>query len=253
MQYHYHLQGFIYSLLKGSKYDYVHDKEGYKFFCFSNIFPAKDLKKNDIRTLIISSPDKEFIGYLSQIFDRPWNKTIRVGKMQFDMENTLMLENRVPSNEKYSVITGTPIIVRANRNVYTKYGVKPRYDYEYLYWRTEYPVEMFLLQLEMNLQKKYNDFHNLLQVRSANDAYQPSGPEDTAMPALFQRAIFKKQISTRVTMKGSEQIVIGTVWEFAFEGWENRELIQFALDAGLGERNSLGFGFMNLKKENDAE
>lgn len=30
MQYHYHLQGFIYNLLKGSKYDYVHDKDGYK-------------------------------------------------------------------------------------------------------------------------------------------------------------------------------------------------------------------------------
>ena len=57
MQYHYHLQGFIYNLLKGSKYDYMHDKEGYKFFCFSNIFPATEyLEKNDLRTLIISSP-----------------------------------------------------------------------------------------------------------------------------------------------------------------------------------------------------
>ena len=45
MQYHYHLQGFIYSLLKGSKYHSSHDKEGYKFFCFSNIFPARNLKE----------------------------------------------------------------------------------------------------------------------------------------------------------------------------------------------------------------
>jgi CRISPR/Cas system endoribonuclease Cas6 (RAMP superfamily) len=34
---------------------------------------------------------------------------------------------------------------------------------------------------------------------------------------------------------------------FSFEGWEDRNLVQFALDAGLGERNSLGFGFMNMK------
>lgn len=27
-QYHYHLQSFIYSLLKGSKYEYLHDKKG---------------------------------------------------------------------------------------------------------------------------------------------------------------------------------------------------------------------------------
>ncbi|MEM3192943.1 MAG: CRISPR-associated endoribonuclease Cas6 [Candidatus Parvarchaeota archaeon] len=41
--------------------------------------------------------------------------------------------------------------------------------------------------------------------------------------------------------------MIGTVWEFGFEADVNRDMIQFALDVGLGERNSLGFGFMNLK------
>ena len=49
-------------------------------------------------------------------------------------------------------------------------------------------------------------------------------------------------------MKNSEQIVIGTVWEFGFEGWEDKKLIKFALDAGLGERNSMGFGSMNLQE-----
>ena len=47
-------------------------------------------------------------------------------------------------------------------------------------------------------------------------------------------------------MKGFNQVVIGTVWEFAFNPDFNPDLIQFALDAGLGERNSMGFGFMNL-------
>jgi CRISPR/Cas system endoribonuclease Cas6 (RAMP superfamily) len=46
-------------------------------------------------------------------------------------------------------------------------------------------------------------------------------------------------------MKGFEQVIIGTLWEFGFNNG-NKDLIQFALDAGLGERNSLGFGFMNL-------
>jgi CRISPR/Cas system endoribonuclease Cas6 (RAMP superfamily) len=35
--------------------------------------------------------------------------------------------------------------------------------------------------------------------------------------------------------------------EFEFEGWEDKELIKFALDVGLSERNSLRFGFINLK------
>jgi CRISPR-associated endoribonuclease Cas6 len=251
MHYHYHLQGFIYNLLKGSKYDYLHNKEGYKFFCFSNIFPAKDLVRNDIRTLIISSPDDEFVFYLLQIFDQPWNKTVRVGKMKFIIERTQILETSLPSNDKYSLITGTPIIVRANRNTYSKYGIKPRFDYEYVYWRTEYPVEMFLFQLETNLRKKYQEFWNLSQDKDRNRSDRSLELGDTQMPSLFCRAGFKKQISTRLTMKGFEEIVIATVWEFMFEGWENKKLLQFALDAGLGERNSLGFGFMNLAKDKE--
>ena len=49
-------------------------------------------------------------------------------------------------------------------------------------------------------------------------------------------------------MKNTEHIVIGTVWEFQFQDLKDTEIIQFALDSGLGERNSMGFGFMNLKK-----
>jgi len=62
---------------------------------------------------------------------------------------------------------------------------------------------------------------------------------------VFETFKFKKQISTRVLMKGFEHVVIRTLWEFGFNN-TNKDLIQFALDAGLGERNSLGFGFMNL-------
>jgi CRISPR-associated endoribonuclease Cas6 len=44
-----------------------------------------------------------------------------------------------------------------------------------------------------------------------------------------------------------EQIIIGTLWEFVFNPNLDKKLINFILDVGLGERNSLGFGFVNLK------
>jgi CRISPR-associated endoribonuclease Cas6 len=68
---------------------------------------------------------------------------------------------------------------------------------------------------------------------------------------LFRRLSSKKQISTRVYVKGSYHTVIGTLWEFAFNqptSKTGKQLIQFALDSGIGELNSLGFGFMNLIK-----
>jgi len=67
LRYYYKLQGFIYSLFKDTPYSVLHDKKGYKFFCFSNIFPVpKDgkIKKGDKKNLLIYSPDKLFINFL---------------------------------------------------------------------------------------------------------------------------------------------------------------------------------------------
>ena len=50
------IQGFIYSLLKDSRYNFLHDMNGFKFFCFSNIF----MIKNEYN-LIISSPSSKLI------------------------------------------------------------------------------------------------------------------------------------------------------------------------------------------------
>lgn len=84
-EYHHNLQGFIYSLLKNSKYHYLHDKKGYKFFCFSNIFPfSKYVQKGDIRYLVISSPDISFIDFLFESLNAISNNTINIGKMQLN-------------------------------------------------------------------------------------------------------------------------------------------------------------------------
>jgi CRISPR/Cas system endoribonuclease Cas6 (RAMP superfamily) len=40
------------------------------------------------------------------------------------------------------------------------------------------------------------------------------------------------------------QTIIATYWKFLFD--EDNELIRFGVDSGFGERNRLGFGFMNI-------
>lgn len=70
---------------------------------------------------------------------------------------------------------------------------------------------------------------------------------DVGNEPIIQRFMFKKQVSTRVSMKGLQQIVIGSVWEFWFNDDTHKELLEFGIDCGFGERNSLGCGFMNMK------
>jgi CRISPR-associated endoribonuclease Cas6 len=229
------VQGFIYNLLKGSRFEDLHDKDGYKFFCFSNIFPYSSMmKKGEKKYLLISSPSKEFIDYITDRLKEYKNRSlIGIGNMKFLLKNIetidYQIKRRSYRGETVRLITATPIIIRIPRLKYEKFYLNLRYPYKYIYWRKEHPFELFIDQLESNLYKKYEEFTGTVLTREF----------------IIDRLIFKKQVSLKLNIHGNEHIVIGTLWEFIFYEPVS-ELVQFGLDCGFGERNSLGFGFMNL-------
>ena len=231
LKYHHKLQGFIYSLLDETPYVKLHDKRGYKFFCFSNIFPPEDAKTGSTRSLIISSPDIGMINALEKSLKdfQEDRKPANVGEMSFEIEAISRLEPRI--GRSCTLITGTPIVVRIPKENYEKYGIKPPKDYNYVYWRKRYSFEAFIKQLEDNLFKKYNEFY---------------GRSLGKFP-LFEQFVFKKQVCNHVVLGGKEVRVLGSIWEFSFSYLEGkrRELLQFGVHAGFGEENPLGFGFMN--------
>ena len=234
--YHKDLQGLIYSMLRGSDYD-NHNKQGYKFFTFSNIFPFSDIKKNDRRNLIVSSPNDNFVSYIKEQLE--YLQDIRIGQMRFKVDYCSKLAITLPGDGTISIITGTPIITRIHRYRYEEAG-EPELaaKYESIYWRSSHPVDLFITQLEDNLVKKYNEYHHRLE---------DSDPEEKIQ--VFYSFKFLKQVATKVSagIDMQKATVIGTNWLFLLNG--SSELARFALDTGLGELNSLGFGFMNVKKE----
>lgn len=201
--------------------------------------------RGDYRTLIISSPDGEFVSHVHKVLSKPWNVKVKVGHMQFRIDSSETLLPKIPDRSTVSLITGTPIIIRIPKERYQLYDIRPSKEYDYVYWRSEYPLDLFVSQIENNLLKKYGEY---LQFSGYSNHKENSKLTDLLEPntPLFHKFKFKKQISTKLVMKGLEQTVIGTVWEFEFQPYKEKELAQFALDAGLGERNSLGFGFMNI-------
>lgn len=222
----------IYGFLRGSEYD-NHDKTGYKFFTFSDIFPFYDLKKNDIRNLIIASPNPGVTSYLKEQFD--YIQYIQIGQMNFKIdyvnEFNIILPERV-----FTLITETPILCQVRKYMYEQIGASQFVNgHDAYYWRSNHPVELFIKQLESNLIKKYNQYHGL---ESNIDEEEP----------IFYKSRFLKQLSTRLSFSKTADrriTVIGTKWEFDFGA--SSQLIQFALDTGFGELNSMGFGFMNVK------
>jgi CRISPR-associated endoribonuclease Cas6 len=236
MEYHKDIQGLIYGLLRGSQYN-VHDKSGYKFFSFSNVFPWGNIRKNDVRNLMIASPNNDFISYVKEQLE--YLPTIRVGAMQFKFDYCNKLDIRLP-NRPFSLITATPILCNIQRYRFEEANALDLVNgFKSTYWRVDHPVDLFLKQVEANLVKKYNSYH------------EPESPatRDTEHDRIFYKSRFLKQVAIPLSM-GQDRYkptVIGTNWLF---GFTDPELAKFALDAGLGELNSLGFGFMNVQRLN---
>jgi len=239
LMYHHKLQGFLYGLLAGSAYADLHGKRGYKFFCFSNIFPSVDMCESDVRRFLISSPDVGLIG----VFVKGLNsiqrsqERVNIGEMSFSIEGVSILEPKVGSS--CVLATGTPIVVRIPKANYARYGIVPPEDYEYVYWRKQYPFDAFVRQLEDNLFKKYNTFY---------------GTQLEAFP-IFEQFTFQKQVCNHLVIDGREVKIFGSIWRFPTSGLseERWRILQFGLDSGFGELNSAGFGFMNLVKDNQQE
>ena len=235
LMYHHKLQGFLYNLLVESKYADLHDRRGYKFFCFSNIFPSIDMHQGDMRRFLISSPDAGLIG----VFVKGLNsiqrskERLNVGEMSFSVEGVSVLEPKVGGS--CVLVAGTPIVVRIPKANYTRHGIVPPEDYEYVYWRKQYSFEAFVKQIEDNLFKKYNQYH---------------GTQLEAFP-IFEQFTLQKQVCNHLVIDGKESKIFGSVWRFTFNYLykDKQKLLQFALDAGIGELNSIGFGFINIVGE----
>ncbi len=236
-KYHNKIQGFIYSLLKDTCYKHLHDKKGYKYFCFSNIFPVpkdRKIKENQEMKLIISSPDKNFITVLEERVKelQQFRKPINIGEMQFLINEIKKFELKLRA--PLTIKTSTPVIIRIPDYMYEEYEVplhlrKKRYTY----WQPGIDFTAFVKQLEDNILKKYNTYYNT--------------KIETNIFEVFE---FIDTVPTNVIIGNEEYVFKGSLWKFRFSYLSpmHKKLLEFAIDCGFGERNSYGFGFVNVEE-----
>ena len=219
------VQSFIYYLLRGSDYDDLHKRSGFKFFCFSDIFPIGDFVVGERKRLIVSSPDSDFIDALAEgIVDNDF--VFELGSKGFEVVDLKKFD--LEPNGVF--ISGSPVVLHIDnrRSLYFTMRRKP-------------DIMFFLERVKDNALKKFNAFYG-------SDFFF-EGP-------IFDKLVFKKDVATVFWKDGKKITVLGTVWEELSYvrnlrrdgGREFYKFYKFILDAGLGEKNSLGFGFLNPKK-----
>lgn len=225
------LRGFLYGLQQESATFNRHDLKGYKFFCFSNIFPPKDMKCGETRRFIVSCPNPDFIYWMSGRLTHKMQKkeTIHIGEYQFLIDDVRTFQPKI--GQQVKITTGTPLVIRIPSERYKEYGITSVRPYEY--WKPSYDLDAFLKQLNDNIAKKYQQYFG-----------------KKVSEHLLQELEFTKDVCVHHVEDGKEVKTVGTLWTFNFNhlNTQQQKILEFALDAGFGELNSSGFGFVSVGK-----
>ena len=214
------IQGMLYSQLKGTKYENLHTKKGFKFFTFSDIFPSNDYYPRKEKSLLISSPDKGLINAWYHSFKK--SRYIYLSNEPFLISNVKKFS--IPLRPAFE--TGSPVTL-----------YKENTKNEYFSFEKGGDLWFFINRLKENAIKKYNIFYD---------------DEFHLDELIFDKFILKKEVVVQMKKGANKFSVIGTMWKLLQKEYlskENRKFYRFIMDCGLGEKNSLGFGFVNPKKE----
>ena len=215
----YTIQGFIYSILKDDPvFCSLHETVGFKFFNFSNIFPVSDFKKNSLKKLIISSPNEKLIKFIYHNIKNKDSFMLKNHKME--LLKVSLLKNQICNK----FISATPVVLFEDNKNNKYFSFKQNNDFNFFFDR-----------LKDNAVKKYNAFYDSDFSLESN---------------LFTNFEFGREVSIRLVKKDNKFIIIGSLWknlEFDLSS-QNKNFYNFLFDNGIGEKNSLGFGFLNCGK-----
>ena len=227
--YNHKLQGRLYHDLHRAGYDEIHSDQGPKLFSYSNPFPPRNGAEGDDRRLLFASTDPEMVTGVA--YGLCSNSELNIGEMAFEVQEAFTIEPAV--GEHGELVTGTPIVLRFGTEKAREFGIDT--EHERTYWRPEHGMNLFFDRLYENLQHKY---------RLAYDEPPPESP-------YFSEYSLDRSISKPVAYADNEVTYIGSEWTFAYEveSAGHRRILDLALDAGLGELNGLGFGFVNRTED----
>lgn len=204
----------------------LHDSTSFKYFTFSQLLFSKFktiksgiIAKDGKFSLQISSPNNDLLKQIMQGF----LKEPIIGLMDIKLKITdIKIVNNPTFTEKMEFKTLSPIIANSRRKID---GINKEWDLA--------PSESeFYLFVEKNLVKKYNMYYgtdydvNLIKISSN------------------LRNVKRKRIAFK--QGESKQHHIGYLMDVVLEGDPN--VIKFAYDCGLSNKNSMGFGMLELAK-----
>ena len=224
IHYNHLVQAFIYNTIDDKLAKFLHSKgygdgRNFKLFCFSNLKGNYDLKSipgfivfNDKIELVISSPVTDFCESLANGLLK---KTLRLAENILEVQGVAVDWKKVTGNTM-TAVTISPIVaystlLRPDGRKYTCYFQPGENDFERIIYE--------------NLKKKYRAFCG---------EEPPDG--EVSIECLRQPRLH--------VVNYKETVIKGYTGKMVLKG--STELLLMALNAGLGSKNSQGFGCLKL-------
>lgn len=201
----------------------LHSSKSFKFFTFSQIYIPKRrivkdgiIAKDGVISFYISSPNDFLIkslvdGFLEDLEISFQNQKLTIQKIE------ALKTPEFSSKSEFKTLA--PIIVRTKEEI----------DGELKIWDLA-PSDKFFKSLENNLIKKYIKFNNLTKTDKKINIYS-----DMNFVKRKRISINKGNATTHHRAYMMDLILEGDL-----------DLIEFAYDVGIGEKNSMGFGMVKL-------
>ncbi|MEM2142989.1 MAG: CRISPR-associated endoribonuclease Cas6 [Candidatus Thorarchaeota archaeon] len=205
------IQAVLYNAFGDSEFGRAHDDDRFKYFTYSDYF----CDTRGRGTVIVSSPHARLV---DTVFDWFSGQTrIRLGKEYYEIEEIQKVRPRLSN----TFISGSPIVLYRDSTSGEYFSLDRHGD-----------ISFFLERLKDNAIKKYEFY---------------SGKRISFDEPIFDEVEFRKEVAVPVRIRGSQVIFIGSVWKMLrredMSGLEG--FYSFLMETGLGEKNSLGFGFVN--------
>lgn len=203
----------------------------------SNPFPPGQMEEGDDRNLLIASHDEEFLATIAR--DLLDDRELNIGEMPFHVDRITSIETDVGEPGSSGTIeTGTGVLVRIPSHRCDEYDIDHPGGDTSVFWRPEHTLEPFLTQIEANLDRKHGLF-------GASGVPGPSERDGE----LFDEYELLKTFAVPITVTTDQTMTyVLSKWRFGYTVTDShhRRHLNLALDVGIGERNSLGLGFVNI-------
>jgi len=237
--YHRGLSGRIWGALEGTPFDARHNSGEPSGLSFSNPFPFGEIEEGDERNVLVAATDDAVLHALGA--DLIENREFNIKEMPFVVEEVTGIDPDVGEPGTRGVLeTATGLVVRIPPWRFDEYGIDVDSNASE-YWKPEHSLEPLTRQLENNLDRKHDLYC----------ADHLPGPSDVDGD-LFEGYELLKTYALPVTVtEGTTETHILSKFKFTYQVRDDhhRRHLNLALDAGLGERNTLGFGFVNIREE----